>query len=1413
VIAIIGMAVRAPLAPTAGELWERVAGGENCVQRFSGEASLSSVDQLLFAHGTRVPAGGVLDGITEFDQGFFGLSQLDAALLDPQQRVFLEVVRHALDDAAAPASRGMATGVFAGCGMSSYLINNLLPDADLIRRAGAYPLMLGNDKDFLATRVSHLFGLGGPSMTVQTACSTSLVAVHLAAQSLLAGECDAAIAGGVTIRVPQRRGYPYQSNGIMSADGVCRPLDAAGTGFVPSNGAAALVLRRLEDALADGDPIRAVLRASAVNNDGAARAGFTTPSVEGQVRVLSEALALSGLSPDEVTHIELHGTATELGDAVEFEALRRVYGRGAAPCYLGAAKANFGHTDTAAGALGLIKAILSLEHRQVPPVANFKRPNAQLEIDGTRFAVPSLLTEWQAPGARLRAGVTSLGLGGTNAHVIIEEPPARRPTTAGTAVLAVSGHSESAAAARARQVERAVTAQPDLADSLARSLAGQSQLAYRAVVVPSAAGPRASAVRKAGQATVAFAFPGGGAQHPGMAAALAAADPVFADALTAAISLVEPLTGPAVSDAVLRPDVSSATLRRPAVGLTALFCVQLAVWRLFEHWGVTPSAVIGHSSGDYAAACVAGVLEPAEAAQLVVTRARLFESAPAGAMIALPRPETEVRRYLDTAPGLEIAAVNGRSDTVVGGPIASLPALEARLAALGVPFQRVHVDVAAHTAAVAHVADALRQAAAGIPVRTPRVPWISNVTGTWITADDLGPEYWGAHLRQTVRFADGIENIIAIPGTAVLDMGPGQILKATLEQYGLPDDFLVLAALPHPRSPESPALHVRRTAAALWSAGVQVDLSAQAGGRALAKAALPPYPFERTQCWFGPPESVTERQLHQLYEPALESLDEPPARREPPAGGWLVISDGTLFAASMLAALGSGGAPIEAVIDAEGADALPERADLLTRARGVLLLAGSDPFATYHAMTAAARALAGQPHGARELVCVTDADAPVSGLSTALIRVIRNEYRGLRARAIEVGADRADRSRALRELDAADSRDVLLREGRRCERVLRRLPPPSGPAAVTPRDGGSWIITGGLGAIGRTLAVHLASTSHARLVLVVRSLEGEVPAEAAARAAAQQAIRAAGGAVEIVLGDIADPAVARAAVDRADRVYGQLDGIIHAAGLPSGGLIDLRDRAQADAVLRPKLGGLLALHGAVGDRELDAFVLCSALDAVLGTPGQAEHCAANGFLDAYAADRARTGRRVVSIGWSAWRDIGQAARAVVPAALSEWRERNLAMALTPAEGGRLFDTAIGAGRPHVVVAAQDPGALSLLASSGGRATADAPPKTVIGDSLRTPVERQIAELWAEVLAAPTVQLNDDFFALGGHSLAAMQLVSLLRETFDVPVTLTALLERPTLLEQAALIEDLLLDLIEQLDDAEVERRLRSDPLG
>jgi phthiocerol/phenolphthiocerol synthesis type-I polyketide synthase E len=1449
-LAIVGMAVAVPRARTLEQLWHHFEQGVCCIDFWedADRDPANDLDSMLLQHGKQVLAGGIVDNPALFDAEYFNMSRLDAELLDPQHRVFLEVAHNALENAATPPERRKATGVFAGCAMSSYLHYNVLPRRDVVERVGAYPLTLSNDKDFLATRVSYKLGLGGPSMSVQTACSSSLVAIHVAAQSLRMGECDTALAGGVSIRIPQRRGYLYQPDGVLSPDGRCRPFDHRAGGFVPGNGAVVVVMRRLEDALTDRDPIRAVLRSSAVNNDSDSRLSFTAPSVEGQVRVLSEALAAAELEPGDVTLIEAHGTATALGDPVEFAAMKQVYGASDVPCFIGAAKANMGHLDTAAGALGFVKTVLTLERGIIPPVVNFESPNPGLEIVGTRFRIPTGAIQWPRENGPRRAAVTSLGLGGTNAHAILEEAPPieQRFEPARARFFPVSAKDPEALQVRRADVAALIYADAAGAASLSYALAtGTTHHSYR---LAAGAAPEDDATkalmrvavpsrpaRPAEDLRIAMAFPGGGAQHPAMIRGLATAYPAFEEELNAVVALFQPL-GVEHLDAAIAGELrdADAMLRRPAIGLPALFCVQLALARLLMRWGITPWAVIGHSAGEYVAACIAGILDPRDAAKLVVARAKGFERAPSGSMLSIGLGVDEVVSRIPAGSALEISVVNGPHDTVIGGPTAAIAAFAETLED-EVRCHKIHIDVAAHTSLVAPIADHLQEIARQMRFSAPRIPCISNVTGTWIT--HLQPDYWGSHLRQQVRFSEGLNTLLTNPDLVVIDIGPSQTMSPLIEHSGADTmETVVVPLLPRPESTLSPASVLSEAVGRLWAEGAAIDWEALFKGEKLHRVAVAPHLLRRQVYWIEPPLHTPQtgrRSVdHWLHVPVLEPVSDLGRCDEP--GRWVICDDGSPLAAALIDGLRERQFSVVTVPSQDDEQALlklleqlgddePVAGLVLLRTRGSGTFAECDPTLIYHEITAVARAIgeAGTHAPSRLLVvtrgsrqtAATAATAPELAINATVAKVINNENPDLACQSIEIDSDEPDERATPVLIDHIQRRTgqhVVIREGKSwIEGFRRSVPSLREPLLPT---GGVWVITGGLGAIGRTLAVHLATRSQARLVLVGRHplpSPDTLESEERERLNAVAAITDAGGEWEIVVGDIADPEVSRAAFSIAQERFGPVYGVIHAAGVPSGGMIQLRNREAAAAVLAPKIGGVRALASAMPG-GVEVVVLCSALDAVLGTLGQGEHCAANAYLDALAGTDKLGAKRVVSIGWCAWRDIGQAARAEVPDQLRDWREQMLAGGLTAEEGCRVFDEVLAGDEPRVIVSVADIDRMRrAVASMLNRmpTTLRARRPQAPSAALRTPTEHRVAELWTEILKADALGPDDDFFAHGGHSLAAMQLLSRMRETFSVAVRLQDLLSRPTLAAQAGLIDLLFLEKVEGMSDEEVKRLL------
>ncbi|NOJ93037.1 alpha/beta fold hydrolase, partial [Corallococcus coralloides] len=721
--------------------------------------------------------------------------------------------------------------------------------------------------DFLATRVSYELDLTGPAMTVQTACSTSLVALHLACQSLLAGECDLALAGGVSIRTPQLGAHRNQEGGILAPDGRCRPFDVNAAGTAVGNGVGVLVLKRLADAVADRDTIRAIVLGTALNNDGGAKTGFAAPSVQGQTAVIREALSVAGVAPSDVSYVEAHGTATALGDPIEVAALKQVF-QGVSPgaCGLGGVKSNFGHLDAAAGVAGVIKTVLSMEHRTLPPTLNFTKPHPMLELEGSPFQVVGSTRAWEGP-LPLRAGVTALGIGGTNAHVVLQEAPALPETDAprrGEEVLLLSAKTEGAlermTSALAERVQGASGAW--LADVAHTLQVGRARFPWRRFVVvrqgedaaavlegrPSAgedATPRIRTVFDEGESRgVAFLFPGGGAQRVNMGEAFLR-EPAFRAAID---TCAEWLCGPMGADLrdILfagpeRFDAAARELDRPLWSQPALFVCDWALAQLWLSWGVKPEALLGHSLGEYVAACLAGVFTLEEALGLVVARGRLMEAMPPGGMVSVLAPVEQIPELM--GPAVSVAAINGPETCVLSGPLPELEAAEQALTARGIEHKRVRYARAAHSSMMEPHLEGFAREVARVKLRAPSLPVVSSLTGRWLQEREAtSPDYWVRHLRHTVRFSDALGCLLESGDRALIEVGPGTTLTALARQHPARKTQPVLATLPTKGDAPGSALSALGEA---WAAGVDVDWEHLRDGERRRRVDLPTYSFDR----------------------------------------------------------------------------------------------------------------------------------------------------------------------------------------------------------------------------------------------------------------------------------------------------------------------------------------------------------------------------------------------------------------------------------------------------------------------------------------------------------------------------------------------------------------------------------------
>jgi amino acid adenylation domain-containing protein len=1483
-IAVVGMSGRFPGAADVAAFWRNLCDGVESISSFSDEElTASGVAPEIFRGPGYINAKGIPDGVGWFDAGFFGYTPREAEIIDPQQRMFLEVAWEALESAACDPERypGLI-GVFAGSGLNTYLVN-LYSNPELMAAVGGFQATISNDKDFLPTRASYKLNLKGPSLNVQTACSTSLVAVHLACQHLLHGECDMALAGGVTLYVPVKSGTMYQEGGILAPDGHCRAFDERSQGTVVGNGAAVVALKRLADALADGDAIHAVIKGSAINNDGAVKVGYTAPGVEGQAAVISQALAVAGVEPETVRYVETHGTGTALGDPIEVRALTQAFragtnGSGARGfCGIGSVKTNVGHMDTAAGAAGLIKAVLAVEHGELPPSLHFERPNPALDLPGTPFYVVDRLTPWPAGGSPRRAGVSAFGIGGTNAHVVLEEAPAAAREPSGpsreTQLLVLSARTETALEAATDNLARHLGEHADLplADVAFTLHAGRKLFRHRRTVVAASVGEAAALlaardpkrvltrVEDAADRPVVFLFAGGGAQYPDMGLDLYRTEPVFREQVDLCLRLLEPHVSadlwrhlfPAPGELA----EASRLLERTSIALPVLFAVEYAQAKLWMSWGVHPQAMIGHSLGEYAAACLAGVMSLEDALAMVALRGRLFETLPEGGMLSVPLPEAEVAAFLHGGK-LSIAAVNSPAFCVVSGEAGAIAEAREAFAARGVEARRLHIAVAAHSSEVEPILRELGELAATLALSPPRIPYISNVTGTWMTAADAtDPSYWVRHLRQTVRFGDGVGELLAEGERIFLEVGPGQTLSTLVMQHpGRPAGQTVLSSLRHPQDRQSDVGFLLQVLGKLWLAGAAVDWTGFYAGERRRRLRLPTYPFERQYYWVEPQrQAFADRERRAaarkrpdvadwLYAPSWRQSSPAPLPAAPAASSWLLFLDRHGLGELLAARLREMGQRVATVAPGEGfsqpaGDAWTvrprERPDYDALLRGLgevpdgivhLWCVGGGPAGIpvedlgFHSLLALAGALAdrGVPKPVRIEIVTSGAQAvtgeeriePEKALVLGPVRVVPQEIPNVACRAIDVdlpdwGPERgsrrerarigqlaADLVAALAEPPPPADFAVAWRGAHRWVQGFEAVKLPGGAPSPL-RQGGVYLITGGLGGVGLALAGHLARKVQAKLVLIGRSglPERKIPR--------LREIEELGSEVLIANADVSEVEALRAVLDEARRRFGPLNGVIHAAGVASGGMVQLKTPAAAEAVLAPKVAGTRALAAALaGEPPLDFLVLCSAVNSVLGGFGRVDFCAASAFLDAFALER--EDGLTVALGWDTWSEAGVAAESELPPDLEAVRRESLKHGMSTAEALEVFDRVLAGGLPRVVVSTRDlPGLLARqrpaaaageaekprLAASHGR-----PPLSTAFVEPGTATERTVAAVWQELLGIQGIGAHDNFFELGGHSLMATQITSRLRDTFRAELSIARFFEEPTIAGLAAALD-------------------------
>lgn len=1438
-IAVVGMAARFPGAPDIDAFWNLLCGQREAITRFTDdELRASGISEQILSDSSYVKAGGIIDDADAFDASFFGYSTKEAGLLDPQHRVFLECAWHALESCGRASSEDrMKAGVFASCGPNTYLLNNVFANDDIRTSTDPHQLIITGDKDFLATRTAYLLDMRGPSMTVQTACSSSLVAVHLACQSLRNRECELALAGGVALRFPMRAGYWHTPQGILSSDGHCRAFDRSASGTVFGNGVGIVVLKRLHDALADGDKIRAVVIGSAINNDGRAKPGYTAPSIAGQARVLSQALENANVEPDTITFFETHGTGTELGDAVEFAALSQVFpprAEGRTPCALGAVKTNIGHLDAAAGIAGFIKTVLSLENREIPATLHFEAPGEKIPMAGSAFLVPTSIQPWRVLDQPRRAAVSALGIGGTNANIILEEPPTLpvvpSPESVPSEHVLVWSAKDEAAVDQLSDSLHELLSRPEgpaLADLAYTLRHGREHFAVRRMMIAIDTAEALSILSAPGRPKVfhftaknprpriVFCFPGQGAGYRSMGQSLYRTQPAFRAIIDDCVARLRALGANAAADALLSPppaDEMDTALAQPV-----LFCLEYALAQWWHRLGITPDALLGHSLGEYVAACHAGVFELDDALRLVIARGALMQRLPQGRMLTVRLPEQQANDWL--APGIDLAAVNSPNSVVFAGSESNLNRMSAALAAEDIHHQWLDVEKAFHSADMDTLLGEFGAILKNLRTNRPKIPVISNVTGNWLDADRaVDADYWVQHLRSTVRFSNGAHTLLSDGEWIAIEMGPGNALCGMLRQQRSERLQITLAGLGADAGNEIRT--IADSCGQLWLHGISVNWRAFPPGQ---RVALPPYPFQRRRHWIDPsPANSNKRASATAARLPIESWFHRMSWRRGRAihtgpelmdKNWLLLHDPEGWSACISTwvehHLGdirrisrdhridvelNGPAVFtrllenmerkpDRIVDAWTMEPTKKLESVLFLVQAVLQQWPDEP-PCIDVILPGAWMVSGTE------ASVTPALAAVAGIALTA----RQEYPQLRIRCVD--AEQAMGNNAwpslLAALEADDDRHIIALRG---GFVWHQEWTPFQPTRCLRQEEFSspvYLITGGLGGVGEAHATALLMRRpEARIALVGRTALppreswSEWTDDASPDWLMRQrierflALERLSKNVAVFCADVGDAKQTDALIAEVEGRFGPITGWVHAAGeLGPECFRPLMEMTAADLdrQWRSKVLGATHLQHCLQGKQLEFRVFASSLSTVLGGLGFAAYAAANHVLDAIAENARLSGSPVLSIAWDAWSVNKDPVRAPQPSA---------APSIHPTEGGRAFVDLLNSTEDGAIAVAITPLSERLKRWVLSRTNlAQAPQKN------RHPLQEpcgslqgrmgEVALLWQEMLGVGDIGGNANFFELGGDSLVATHLMARINRLFGTNVPVRALFEHPTL---------------------------------
>ncbi|PCH92825.1 MAG: hypothetical protein COB85_07755, partial [Bacteroidetes bacterium] len=1349
-IAVIGIACRFPGARNKDEFWHNLKNGVESVSFFSDEELLDhGISDELFKKRNYVKAKSVLEDIEYFDPSFFGYSPREAQNMDPQLRILLETSWHALEDAGYNADNGSSLiGLYMGASPNLAWISQFFSKMD--NPAELHGLSILNDTSSFATSIAYNLNLQGPAVSVNTACSTSLVAIHMACKGLLNGECDLAMAGGVSVTLPNKSGYLYQDGMIFSPDGHCRAFDAKAKGTINGDGAGIVVLKPLEEAIADRDNIYAVVKESTINNDGKRKVGYSAPSVKGQAELIKTNLYAADIDPESISYVEAHGTGTALGDPVEIEALKQAFDtKKKQYCAIGSVKTNIGHLDVAAGVAGFIKTVLAVQHKSIPPSLHFNTPNPRIDFENSPFYVNTALQDWKNDQYPLRAGVSSFGIGGTNAHITLEEAPNEQTHPIGRKwnLLLLSAKTKYSLDEMTDGLLTYFKLNPkaNITGAAYTLQTGRKAFDYRKMLLCSNVGEAVEILTSrdteylktnhltAEDRSIVFMFPGQGAQYINMGLELYKSEPVFREEVERCCDQLDSLLEYDVKK-ILYPTKNTKQfiekIKQTEIAQPLLFVIEYALAKLLMHWGVKPDKMIGHSIGEYVAGCLAGVFSLEDALRLVAHRGQLMQRMPPGAMISVNLTEKELKPLLYN--GLSLAAVNSSSFCVLSGTHKSIAEFEKLLKEKGHNYSYLHTSHAFHSEMMEPILKDFEDLMKKITLNKPEIPYLSNTSGTWITDREAqDPTYWVNHLRRTILYSQGAEELLKDEHAIFIEVGPGTALSSFIRKHeSFKPNQKVLNIIRHPLEEIPDDYYLLKRIGELWLNGLNIDWSTFHSEYENGRVSLPPYPFDRQRYWTLPHPSKKEDSgeartngiglnkkseiSEWFYIPFWEKVNRINASRSEITDKmtWLVFSNGSPWERKILAQLKRDGQDIINVkvgsaftkqddgaylINPQNqADYLalfnelvksdnipnkiihcwslsqPDNQELIVDEVNDTLNLG------YHCLLHIAQAIGEEMiTNPVEIAVITNNVHSVIGneqlrpdKATVMgpVKVIPHEYNNVKCCNIDIDwgdsdtEDKRDLFKAVySELWAPQSKSLIaFRNNQRYTLSYKKTRLKKASKAVSRlKTNGVYLIAGGFGGIGFSMAKYLASNFKARLVLMIRSkfpakkewqkwLKKYGPSDRISKKILDiQTMESEGAKVMIVRADICDHEQVQRGIGKVKTRFGQINGVLHCAGLAEGALIQRRTRMMSQKTLLPKVIGTLTLDAALSGMKLDYFALFSSLGNILDSEkiGQVGYNAGNEFFDAYADYKSSTTDTLtVSINWEDWQTVGMSVR-------------------------------------------------------------------------------------------------------------------------------------------------------------------------